>query len=350
MRSDSYDNRLNQAAFGNTSNNLNHSGVDYPTVLDNTNRTLISSGSSIASKTMNTSNSCGCNSLVITNQSCKRSMQEALGLLCNTKISNRIDFDKFGFITDNYLVGTQRNLLPPTTTPHDNLTELTGSFRRFSPNSCDLIEINGTVYYDIPAIASADELNEWLRGILTAVIDALDDQEGFIGTLVTLLGELLAYLQTDAGETNIDSIYLYVQQLLSPLMQICEASLATLNSIAFEIKTVVGTDTTGSETTENLTNMSYQYTKRLLQRELSSTFDRCGESSDCASNHNNCCQNNILTELLSSNLSHRASVAAGPLVLTDITVLGATGNVIVFANDQQRRFYFVCADAIELLR
>ena len=104
---------------------------------------------------------------------CKQSFRAALGLLCDERISSLLDFDTAAFITDTYTAGTKlAGGKPYAGTPgtqaegdagdtagakgkptppcpcgaSDNLGSLYGSFRRFSPCSCDLIDIEAEVY------------------------------------------------------------------------------------------------------------------------------------------------------------------------------------------------------------
>ena len=75
---------------------------------------------------------------------CKASMRDALKLLCCNAISDLVNFDAFAFISDINYVGTTPIALTADT--NDNLDGFEGSFRRFSPCNCDLLDITGTVY------------------------------------------------------------------------------------------------------------------------------------------------------------------------------------------------------------
>ena len=75
---------------------------------------------------------------------CKASMRAALRLFCCNAISDLVDFDSFAFISDTNYVGTTPVTIGTETS--DNLGGFEGSFRRFSPCSCDLLDITGTVY------------------------------------------------------------------------------------------------------------------------------------------------------------------------------------------------------------
>lgn len=43
------------------------------------------------------------------------------------------------------------------------------------------------------------------------------------------------------------------------------------------------------------------------------------------------------------------SVTAGPLLVANAAVLGTVGNVVVLANDTDRRFYFICDDSVDFI-
>ena len=43
------------------------------------------------------------------------------------------------------------------------------------------------------------------------------------------------------------------------------------------------------------------------------------------------------------------SLTAGPLLVANAAVLGSVGDVLVLANDEQNRFYYVCSSAVDIL-
>lgn len=76
---------------------------------------------------------------------CKKSFRAALGLLCDEQISSLLDFDTSAFLTSTYVAGATLEAAPAAT-PADNLSaDLTGSFRRFSPCGCDLLDVDAPV-------------------------------------------------------------------------------------------------------------------------------------------------------------------------------------------------------------
>lgn len=111
---------------------------------------------------------------------CKQSFRAALGLLCDEQISGLLDFDTAAFLTGTYTAGavltggkppagedagdaagqaegedtgdagTGDKPNPPTKPcpcgASDNLGTLSGSFRRFAPCTCDLLDIDAGLY------------------------------------------------------------------------------------------------------------------------------------------------------------------------------------------------------------
>lgn len=216
---------------------------------------------------------------------CKASMVEALRLLCGTELSNLVDFESFFFLTDALAVGGP--LTVPSSAP-DNIGGLNASFRRFSPCNCDLIDVDGTAYFAIP-------------GTATVALDPVDQL-----TLCSVKAIAFGLTDPDCPEECPDAVYRRV-----------------VRSIRRAIR-AEGGETSGCATCD------------------SGATPHC-DCEDC------CCDTGVLTELASRNLSHLATLTAGSLVLQDVTVLGAVGSVLVLANEDQRRIYFVCVSNVEAL-
>ena len=65
------------------------------------------------------------------NCACRRSLVQGLQTLLRTGLSNLVDFQAFGYVTPDFLVGTALEATTGTeTAPYDNLTGLTGAFIR----------------------------------------------------------------------------------------------------------------------------------------------------------------------------------------------------------------------------
>lgn len=217
---------------------------------------------------------CGC---------CKASMREALKLLCCNQVSDLLDFDGFAFITDDLIVGAQP--ITMTVESKDNLNNLSGTFRRFSPCNCDLIDIAGSAYGPFGALFDVDQ-----------------------------------------------------------------ATLCSLSGIAFQVQ--------GSTTTPPNTNCDclttpearYRRVRDLLQCQLSAVDRACGECvCHCDCTDDCCCAPGVLAALSGVSLNKRATLIAGLLALRNVTVLGTIGDVLVLGNDEDYRFYFACANKVEML-
>lgn len=216
---------------------------------------------------------------------CKASMRQALRLLCSNRISDLLDFDGFAFVTDDLVVGAQP--VPMCPTAKDNLSDLKGTFRRFSPCNCDLIDIEGCAH-------------------------------GPFG----------------------------------PLIEVDQATLCALSAIVFQVQGCGGESTTPTTNCDCLTTPEARYrrVRDLLQCELSTIDRACGECvCHCDCTDDCCCAEGVLAALSGLSLNKRATLIAGLLALRNVTVLGTIGNVLVLGNDEDFRFYFVCANKVEML-
>lgn len=216
---------------------------------------------------------------------CKASMAEALRLLCGTELANLVDFESFFFLTDTLAVGGP--LTVPSSEP-DNIGSLNATFRRFSPCNCDLIDVDGTAYFAIP-------------GTATPALDPVDQL-----TLCSIKAIAFGLIDPGCPEECPDAVYR-----------------RTVRNIRRAIQSEGG-ETSGCATcTGGATPLN--------------------DCEDC------CCDAGVLTELASRNLSHLATLTVGSLVLQDVTVLGSVGSVLVLADEEQQRIYFVCASNVEAL-
>ena len=94
----------------------------------------------------------------------------------------------------------------------------------------------------------------------------------------------------------------------------------------------------------------YLRVRSLLQCQLDRVDSDCGDCvcrCDCADNC--CCADAVLAALSSMSMNKRATLVAGLLALRNVSVLGTIGNVLVLGNDTDNRFYFVCANKVEML-
>lgn len=264
---------------------------------------------------------------------CKKSMKEALKLLCDTNLSNYIDYDKFAFLSPTFLVGSKLILLELGDEAKDNLAELRGSFERFTVGNCDTIDISGIAVYNTPVPFSLLEVRERFIELLENICEILRNTEG-AGTILAILEELLSLLKLEEfSEALLKAILDFLINWFTVLPEVTQASLCEIQAIAFEIKD------TGD----------FEFVKSILQKNLENTENNCGQCQGHCKCDDCCCNDGIKFGLLSANASHTVTLTAGNLILRDVTVLGNIGNVLVFANEEEGRFYFVCADTVQFL-
>ena len=236
---------------------------------------------------------------------CKQSFRAALGLLCDERISSLLDFDTAAFLTGAYAAGaTLTPVTPPaeegaaeaadpapaavvpSVTPADNLSDtLTGSFRRFAPCSCDLLDVNAAL-----SSAAGDAVGFTAQQVNLCQLDAVVIQ----GAAATAEGNLTA---AEAAARNFRCVRSLLAQRLNPCGNPCGQSCPSC---------------------------------------------AC-DSRDC------CCAAGLLSTLAQNNLSRRVSLAAGLLVLQNVALLGTVGNVLVLANDCDNRLYFVCVNSVQFI-
>lgn len=264
---------------------------------------------------------------------CKKSMAEALRLLFDDELERYIDFYKFAFLSPTFLVGSKLILIELGNDTKDNLAELSGQFKRFSVGNCDTIDISGTAVYNIPIPFSLIELKETIIEFLEKICDILKETDS-AGTLLAIFEEILMLLQIkEFSEAVLKAILDFLINWFTVLPQVDQASLCELQTVAFELKYKADFDIAAALLQENLEN---------TQTEYSGCKGHC-DCDDC------CCNTGIKFGLLSANASHTVTLTAGNLILREVKVLGNIGNVLVFGNAREGRFYFVCADSVEFL-
>ncbi len=253
---------------------------------------------------------------------CKQSFRAALGLLCDERISSLLDFDSAAFVTNTYTAGTTLTggkpsagdaggsvaaqadgddagdtgdtggTDKPTPTPKpcpggqsDNLGTLSGSFRRFAPCTCDLLDIDAELY--TPASKDCDFTASQVN---LCELDAV----AFQGAQACPEGDLTA---DEVEARNFRCLRTLLAQRLNPCGDPCGAACCSC---------------------------------------------AC-DSRDC------CCAAGLLSTLAQNNLSRRVSLAAGLLLLQNVQLLGSVGNVLVLTNETDKRLYFVCVNSVQFI-
>lgn len=105
----------------------------------------------------------------------------------------------------------------------------------------------------------------------------------------------------------------------------------------------------GDVTAPEATTRNYRCLKQLLSQRLNPCNSRCGVCACSCDCEDCCCTAGVLGVLSDSNSSRKATLAAGQLILQGVTLLGTLGNVLVLANDETQRIYFVCAAKVQFL-
>lgn len=244
---------------------------------------------------------------------CKQSFRAALGLLCDQQISGLLDFDAAAFLTNTYTAGTVLTGGKPSVgeskphtgdgaktpcrpdppapvnpnKPSDNLGKLTGSFRRFAPCTCDLLDIEAELYTDGEK-RCAFTANQ----VSLCQLDAVVIQ----GAGTADKGDLFA---GEAAAQNFRCLCDRLAQRINPTGDVCG-------------------------------------------QEPCACSCAC-DGRDC------CCAAGLLSTLAQNNLSRRVSLTAGLLVLQNVTLLGTVGNVLVLCNDADNRLYFVCVNGVQFV-
>ena len=245
---------------------------------------------------------------------CKQSFRSALGLLCDQQLSNLLDFDKAAFLTDAYTAGaaltggkssdgkepkphgegdgkTPCRPDPPAPVdpnrPSDNLGKLTGSFRRFAPCTCDLLDIKAKLY-----TAAEKSCGFTANQVSLCHLDAVVIQ----GAGAAAKGDLFA---GEEAERNFRCLCDRLAQRINPAGDVCAQGSCPCSCAC--------------------------------------------DGRDC------CCAAGLLSTLAQNNLSRRVSLTAGLLVLKNVTLLGTVGNVLVLCNDADERLYFVCVNSVQFV-
>lgn len=123
-----------------------------------------------------------------------------------------------------------------------------------------------------------------------------------------------------------------------------QLSLCSVKAVAFDLN--------DPECPETCENAVYRRAARLLRRAIRSEDGTTGSCAPCGAHcdcDDCCCDEGLLTELATRNLSRQVTLTVGPLVLQNVTVLGSVGSVLVLASEEEQRIYFVCVSQVEAL-
>lgn len=163
--------------------------------------------------------------------------------------------------------------------------------------------------------------------------------------LTSLTGSFLRLSSCNCDLLEI-SAPLYVPPTTATGVTATQVSLCELAAIALQVAS--GT-AEGDVTAPEATTRNYRCLKQLLSQRLNPCNSRCGVCACSCDCEDCCCTAGVLGVLSDSNLSRKATLAAGQLILQGVTLLGTLGNVLVLANDETQRIYFVCAAKVQFL-
>ncbi len=224
---------------------------------------------------------------------CTQSFRAALGLLCDPALAGLLDFDAVAFVTGGYVAGSAPAApatpqAAPGAAPSDNLAgELTGAFRRFSPCGADLLEVSAPVY--------------------------------------------------PAGDTA-----------GTPVFTASQMSLCALDALVIQAAAPVAE---GELTPAQVAARNFRIIQSILGQY--STQGSCAAAPacgcGCSGGDGCCCSGGVLSALSQGNLSRQVSLVAGPLTVSGATLLGSVGNVLILANPEDDRIYFICANSVQFI-
>lgn len=273
---------------------------------------------------------------------CRDAFATALRLLCQPELSGLINYNAFAFIGSNFVIGSYLACPCGRTGTYDNLADtLTGAFNRFTPCSCDLLDISGTVF-DTTQRADPAGLPTLFGELQTALAD-VTGVEAVTAALQSLAGQL----DPDGADYNeaLAAAFLpFLGGCGCPQLAVDEVSLCSLDAIAFE----------AAGATEPVRDGNYQTLRQLLSQILN---PKCPPpcppctppKPEPCSVPENCRNTGILASLDRCGMVRSLSLTAGPLQLVGVSLLGAVGGVMVLANDDDERIYFVCSDSVEFV-
>lgn len=218
--------------------------------------------------------------------SCAAGLVGALQLLCDPRFASLIDFAGFTFVTDQFVLGSSLNCPAAETTAYDNLTgPLDAEFVRINTNSCDRLEVSGQIYYPIPVCAEPPVPVDPSR--------CCPFGPGFTASKISLCS-IVAVAFTVVPFPTPNGLAEAYQQAKLQFWQALHPGRPPMPS-------------------------------------MPARPTPCDSTEDSISGR------------------RAVSLTAGPLLVANAAVLGSVGDVLVLANDEDSRFYFVCSSTVDLL-
>ncbi len=245
---------------------------------------------------------------------CKQSFRAALGLLCDQQISSLLDFDAAAFITNTYTAGAA----------------ITGG------KPCAGSDAAQAYSGDTGAAGAAGKPTPPPKPCPGGQSDNLGPLSGSFRRFALCSCDLL----------DIDA------KLYTPASKSCAFTANQVNLCELDAVVIQGAAACpeGDLTSGEVADRNF----RCLRQRLAQQLNPCGicgqESCSCACDSMDCCcAAGLLSTLAQNNLSRRVSLAAGLLLVQNVTLLGTVGNVLVLANDTDNRLYFVCVNSVQFI-
>ena len=126
-------------------------------------------------------------------------------------------------------------------------------------------------------------------------------------------------------------------------LTVTRVNLCELVAVAIDLVEAEGE---GEFSAEDVAARNFRTVRRYLTARTGGDCDR-EQICACACGKGCCCAAGVLAALEGDAINRRVTLAAGPFLLSGVTLLGAVGNVLVLANEEAYRLYFVCANAVE---
>ncbi len=325
---------------------------------------------------------CDCNTQSDTEDTgacCKESMLSALRMLFRKPLSRYLDYNQIAVLTDGAVLGGYLTQPDDSYATYDNLSEmLTGTLGRVTSTTCDLLDVKGPVYTTTAIPENTTVLSSALTYLVNNTIANVD-----VSASTELADFIMALRGLSPQLTPTSGLVGQLQTGLENYIQVLGDEVSKVSTCAVKALAIgVAPGTSAAEAAQN-----YQNAKQALLWMLGNgNFPHypghgpcfpcqppcpgpgprpprpprpwyeveadedckprcrwvCDEECDPCS-----CTAGVIDRLVGEDGSNSGvSLTAGNLILSNVDVLGNVNNVLVLANDDAERFYFVCAQEV----
>lgn len=137
---------------------------------------------------------------------------------------------------------------------------------------------------------------------------------------------------------------LYTPPATATGLTVTQVNLCELLAVAIDLADTVAE---GDLTPEEVAARNFRLVRRSIARRLNPGCETAADCCACTCSEDCCCAAGLLDAMGGNSLNRRVTLAAGPLLLSGVSLLGTVGNVLVLANDTDQRIYFVCVNGVE---